>query len=283
VPETRVDSTSETLVPIVPVGRVSAVAGRSRDFVQSLEKGLAVIASFSRDRSIQTPGEVAEQVGISRSTARRILLTLGELGYAVRAQNGFKLTSKVLDLGYSFLPSLRVAEVAQEPLERLADQLGESASMSILAGSEIVYVARVPTRRIMTTALRVGSRLPAYPTAMGRVLLAGLDDAEVEEYLSVVEPKRLTPRTITDRATLGATIALVREEGFALVDQELELDVRSLAAPVVKSHGKVIAAVSVACHAIRVSIGELESEFLPRVRDTALEISSRIRTRDVIR
>jgi IclR family pca regulon transcriptional regulator len=283
MPETHVDSTVETFEPVVSVGRPPVAASRPRDFVQSLEKGLAVIASFSRDRSTQTPGEVAEHLGISRSTARRILLTLGKLGYADRAQHGFKLTGKVLDLGYAFLSSLRVADVAQESLERLVDELGESASMSILAGSEIVYVARVSTSRIMTIALRVGSRLPAWPTAMGRVLLAGLSDAEVERCLSMVELRRLTPHTITDRATLGATIALARREGFALVDQELEIGVRSVAVPVVNGHGKVVAAVNVACHAIRVSIGDIESEFLPRLRAAALEISSRIRAGDVMR
>lgn len=248
-----------------------------------MEKGLAVINSFSQDRSTQTAGEVAEHLGISRSAARRILLTLGELGYASQAHGGFNLTARVLDLGYSFLSSLRVMEIAQQPLERLVDELRESSSMSILDGSEIVYVARVPTKRIMATSLGLGSRLPAYPTAMGRVLLAGLRRGAVEKYFSEVELEPLTPRTVTDPSMLTATIEQVRAEGFALVDQELEIGVRAVAAPVNNSQGEVIAAVDVSCHAVRVSLRELRSEFVPKLLATVGEINVSTRALERIR
>jgi IclR family pca regulon transcriptional regulator len=257
-------------VPIVP-------NERSRDFIQSLERGLAVINSFSRDRQTQTLSEVANEAGLTRATARRILLTLSELGYVRQNGRGFALTPRVLDLGYSFLSSFRVVELAQEPMERLVDEVKESSSLSILDDTEIVYVARVPTTRIMTIALALGSRLPVYPTSMGRVLLAGLPDAEVSEYLTRTELRRLTPHTVTDPIELRARLEEVRAQGFALVDQELEEGVRSIAAPITNSRGDVIAAMNVSCHAARVTVSRMKSEFRPRLVATAEEISSSAR------
>lgn len=250
---------------------------RSRDFIQSLERGLAVINSFSRDRQIQTLSEVANAAGLTRATARRILLTLGELGYVRQNGRGFALTPRVLDLGYSFLSSFRVVELAQEPMERLVDEVKESSSMSILDDTEIVYVARVPTTRIMTIALALGSRLPVYPTSMGRVLLAGLSDDEVSEYLAKTELLALTPHTITDPSELRARLHEVRAQGYALVDQELEEGVRSIAAPITNSRGDVIAAMNISCHASRVTVSRMKSEFRPRLIATAEEISSSAR------
>jgi len=273
VARTRFTSSYEMLDPVDPAGCQPERGQRSRDFIHSLEKGLAVINSFSEDRSTQTASEVAERVGVSRSTARRILLTLHKLGYANRVGGEFELTAKVLDLGYSFLSSLRVAAVAQEPLQRLVDELGETSSMSVLDGTGIVCVARFPTTQIMTTALRLGSRLPAYPTAMGRVLLADLADDAIEAYFSGVELKRFTPHTITDRSTLRAAIEQVRVDGFAVVDQELEIGVRSVAAPIINHRGDVVAAANVSCPAVRVSLSELKSEFLPKLLATVEEIN----------
>ncbi|HEX6220991.1 MAG TPA: IclR family transcriptional regulator C-terminal domain-containing protein [Acidimicrobiia bacterium] len=250
---------------------------RSRDFIQSLERGLAVINSFSRDRQTQTLSEVAQQAGLTRATARRILLTLAELGYVSQSGRGFALTPRVLDLGYSFLSSFRVVELAQQPMERLVDEVKESSSMSILDDTEIVYVARVPTTRIMTIALALGSRLPVYPTSMGRVLLAGLSDDEVSEYLSKTELIQLTPHTVTDPSELRDTLDEVRSRGYALVDQELEEGVRSIAAPITNSRGEVIAAMNISCHASRVTVARMKSEFKPRLLSTAREISASAR------
>lgn len=250
---------------------------RSRDFIQSLERGLAVINSFSRDRQTQTLSEVASEAGLTRATARRILLTLSELGYVRQHGRGFALTPRVLDLGYSFLSSFRVVELAQQPMERLVDEVKESSSMSILDDTEIVYVARVPTTRIMTIALALGSRLPVYPTSMGRVLLAGLSDEEVNEYLAKIELRKLTPHTITDPSELRERLDEVRSQGFALVDQELEEGVRSIAAPITNSRGDVIAAMNISCHASRVTVARMKSEFKPRLIATAEEISSSAR------
>ena len=250
---------------------------RSRDFIQSLERGLAVINSFSRDRQTQTLSEVAQQAGLTRATARRILLTLTELGYVRQNGRGFALTPRVLDLGYSFLSSFRVVELAQQPMERLVDEVKESSSMSILDDTEIVYVARVPTTRIMTIALALGSRLPVYPTSMGRVLLAGSSDDEISDYLAKTELRRLTPHTITDVSELWEKLEEVRAQGFALVDQELEEGVRSIAAPITNSRGDVIAAMNISCHAARVTVGRMKSEFKPRLIATAEEISDSAR------
>jgi IclR family pca regulon transcriptional regulator len=246
---------------------------RSNDFIQSLERGLAVMNSFSRERTNQTLSEVAQVTGLTRATARRVLLTLTELGYVHQSSRSFSLTPKMLDLGYSYLSSLEVVEVAQRPMERLVEEVRESSSMSVLDGSEIVYVARVPTKRIMTIALALGSRLPAYPTSMGRVLLSGLSDSQIDDYIELTRLERLTPRTVTDPDELRSAIDEVRAKGFALVDQELEEGVRSIAAPIFNSRREIIAAINISCHASRVTLEQIRGEFRPKLAATANEIS----------
>lgn len=248
---------------------------RSTDFIQSLERGLAVINSFSREHNPQTLSEVASRTGLTRATARRVLLTLAELGYVSQAGRSFSLTPKVLDLGYSFLSSFKVVDLAQAPMEKLVDQVRESSSMSVLDGDEIVYVARVPTSRIMTIALALGSRLPAYPTSMGRVLLAGLEDADLDAYVKDIAMEQLTPHTVTDRSRFRSVIEQTRADGFALVDQELEEGVRSIAAPIRNGRGEVIAAMNISCHASRVDVERMLTEFKPPLLETAAEISDR--------
>jgi IclR family transcriptional regulator, pca regulon regulatory protein len=213
--------------------------------------------------------------GLTRATARRILLTLAELGYVDQHGRTFSLTPKVLDLGYSFLSSFHILEFAQAPMERLVEKVKESSSMSVLDGSDIVYVARVPTTRIMTISLALGSRLPAYPTSMGRVLLAGLTDAEIDDYVARTKLEKLTKHTVTDHAQFRATLVKTRAQGYALVDQELEEGVRSLAAPILNANGKVMAAMNVSCHATRASVSRMREEFLPHLLATAGEVSDR--------
>ncbi len=248
---------------------------RSGDFIQSLERGLAVINSYSRDRPSQTLSEVAVITGLTRATARRVLLTLTDLGYVQQNGRDFSLTPKVLDLGYSFLSSFHVVELAQPSMERLVDQVKESSSMSILDGSEIVYVARVPTTRIMTIALALGSRLPAYATSMGRVLLAGLPREKAEKYIAETIFEPLTRYTITDKDEFRSVLDGARADGFALVNQELEEGVRSIAAPITNGRGDVIAAMNVSCHASRVSVTRMRSEYKPHLLATAAEVSER--------
>lgn len=249
---------------------------RTPDFIQSLERGLEVMRSFSKDRTSQTLSEVAQHTGLTRATARRILLTLVELGYVHQSSRSFSLTPKVLDLGYSYLSSFKVVELAQQPMERLVDAVRESSSMAVLDGEEIVYVARVPTTRIMTISLAIGSRLPAYPTSMGRVLLAGLPDSELDDFISGAKLEKLTSRTITDRRRLRAAIEKVRFEGYALVDQELEEGLRSIAAPIKNERGDVVAAMNVSCHSSRVKVERMRREFRPHLLEASHEITRRV-------
>lgn len=248
---------------------------RSGDFIQSLERGLSVVNSFSSANPTQTLSEVAERTGLTRATVRRVLLTLAELGYVSQRGRIFSLTPKMLDLGYSYLSSFRVVDLAQAPMEQLVEAVQESSSMAVLDGGEIVYVARVPTKRIMTISLALGSRLPAYPTSMGRVLLSGLSDDELDDYIARTELKKLTPHTVTDRRRLRSLVRQCRDDGVALVDQELEEGVRSIAAPIHNGKGVVIAAMNVSCHASRVDVERMEAEFRPRLLETAAEITSR--------
>jgi IclR family pca regulon transcriptional regulator len=249
------------------------------DFVRSFERGLAVLRAFGPDRPAMTLSEVAQASGLTRAAARRFLLTLERLGYVASDGRRFSLRPRVLELGYAYLSSLPIWELAAPHMRDLVEQLHESSSASVLDDDEIVYVARVPTKRIMTINLVVGSRLPAYPTSMGRVLLAGLPGDALDAYFSRVTLERLTERTVTDEARLRAILAEVAEVGWAIVDQELEEGVRSVAAPLVNADGRAVAALNVSGHATRVTLDTLRRSFLPRVLETAARINADLRAR----
>lgn len=247
------------------------------DVIDSVEKAFRVLESFSAERPRMTVTDAAETAGLSRATARRILLTFQQLGFAESEDGrGFALTPRVLRLGFGYLSALPFWETAQSRMRALADELRESCSMATLDGSEIVYVARVPAARSMSITLSIGSRLPAYATSMGRVLLAGLSEGELEDVLARVPPEPLTERTITERGALHEELARVRAQGYAVVDGEREEGVRSAAAPVRGRGGGVLAAVNVSANAARVSLQELREGFVPRVRDTAEAITTDI-------
>ncbi|MWB97210.1 IclR family transcriptional regulator domain-containing protein [Agromyces seonyuensis] len=226
-------------------------APRDPDFVQSLDRGLAVIRAFGPDRPVLTLSEVARETGMSRAAARRFLHTLVDLGYVGTDGREFHLRPRLLELGYAYLSGLSLPQVAQPHLQHLSDEVHESSSAAILDGHDIVYVARSAVSRIMSVAIGVGTRFPAYATSMGRVLLAGLDDDALDEFLRTADLAPRTTATITDPAELRAELTRVRERGWALVDQELEAGVRSVAAPVRDAAGRVIAAVNVAAPARR--------------------------------
>jgi IclR family pca regulon transcriptional regulator len=248
------------------------------EFVQSLERGLKVIRSFDADHPQLTLSEVAALTGLTRATARRLLLTLEDLGYVTSDGRKFSLTPRVLDIGYAYISSLDIQQVAQPFLEALSERVNESVSVTVLDEGDIIYVARVPTTRIMTISLGLGSRLPAHCTSMGRVLLAELPT----EALHAVVPPALpahTDRTITSRRALEAVLEQVRVQGWALVDQELELGVRSIAAPLRDSAGRAIAAMNVSTHAGRTTVDELHEHFVPALVATAKEISDAIAKR----
>jgi IclR family pca regulon transcriptional regulator len=256
---------------------VAESAERPAGYVQSLDKGLAVIRCFSAAAPRLTISEVARETGLTRAAARRFLITLQALGYVGSHGRQFFLTPRVLRLGYAYLSSLSVADVAQAHLEQLADVVHESCSASVLDGSDIVYVARAATKRIMTISLSVGTRLPAHPTSMGRVLLAGLPDDRLNAYVEAVPLAKLTDRTIVDRDTLRAELEKTRIRGWCMVDQELEDGVRSVAVPVHDDTGRVVAAVNTSAHAARVPLSRLQKHFLPRLRECASAIDAELR------
>jgi IclR family pca regulon transcriptional regulator len=252
---------------------VGEVAAEKKQYLQSLERGMAVIQVFSRDHPALTLSEVARLTGTTRATARRILLTLEKLGHVRSDGRLFSLTPRVLSLGWAYLSSLNLWEIAQPLMEDLVQKTKESCSAATLDLPDIVYVARVPTRRIMTIALGVGTRLPAHATSMGRVLLAGLPDAELERFLAETPLESFTDRTVTHPGLLRAIVEEVRRQGWALNDQELEIGLRSIAAPIKGADGRTIAALNVSAAAPRVTLEELDQRFLPALLETADMIS----------
>lgn len=247
---------------------------RGGEFVQSLERGLSVIRAFGAERPALTLSEVARVTGLSRAAARRFLHTLVELGYMGTDGRQFHLRPRVLELGYAYLSSLGLSEVAQPHLEALSLEVGESSSVAVLDQSDIVYVARFATHRIMTTTIRVGTRFPAHVTSLGRAMLAFGDVAETDAILAEVDWTPLTPHTITDPDELRAELATVRAQGWAFVDQELEEGLRSLAMPLRDGSGQVVAAVNVSVPVRRGSIDEVVGQLLPALKRAAREIEA---------
>lgn len=256
---------------------MSEKPAQSSDYVQSLERGLAVIRAFDAEHREMALSEVARSTGLTRAAARRFLLTLVKLGYVNYASGRFSLRPRVLELGYAYLSSLSLPQVALPHMEALVAQVNESCSISVLDDTDVVYVARVPTRRIMSITLAVGTRLPAFVTSMGRVLLAGLSDDELDERLGRIDIVPLTSRTVKDEDGLRAILATVRRQGYAATDQELEEGLRSLAVPIHAGSGAVTAALNVSVHASRASMGVLRREFLPLALHTAAAIEEDLR------
>jgi IclR family transcriptional regulator, pca regulon regulatory protein len=252
----------------------AGLTARSSDFVQSLDRGLAVIRAFGPDRERLSLSEVARVTGLTRAAARRFLLTLVKLGYVRNDGREFSLRPRVLELGYAYLSGLALPEVAAPHMEELVARLHESSSISVLDGHQIVYVVRVPTKRIMTVAISVGTRFPAYATSMGRVLLAQLADDELERYLAEVTFERLTSRTVTNPARLRTIVREAARQGYAIVDQELEEGLRAVAAPIRGAADVGTAAINVSAHASRVSMGAMRGQILPALLETARQIEA---------
>jgi IclR family pca regulon transcriptional regulator len=244
------------------------------DHVQSLTRGLAVIRAFSATEPELTLSQVARATGLSRAAARRFLITLADLGYVRSDGRLFALTPRVLELGYAYLSSLSLPEVADPHLERLAAEVHESASVAVLDGEDVVYVARVATARIMRVTISIGTRFPAYCTSMGRVLLAALPPGQLDDYLERADLRRLTSRTIVLPAALRAELDQVRGRGWAMVDQELEEGLRSIAAPIRDRSGRTVAAVNVSTHASRTTLQAAARTLLPPLLATATKIEA---------
>lgn len=246
-------------------------------YVQSFARGLAVLRSFGADAPAQTLSEVAERAELTRAGARRILLTLLHLGYVEAEGRLFRLTPKVLELGFAYLSSLPVWNQAQPVMEELVESLRQSCSAAVLDGAEIVYVLRVPAHKIMSINLGVGSRLPAYCTSMGRVLLAGLPAATLRERLAGMELLPLTPHTIVDPERLQEAIEQARIQGWCMVREELEPGLVSLAAPIVDRNGRVVAAINISGQVNNPSPASLLENCLPKLLAAAAKINMLVR------
>ncbi|MFD1541158.1 IclR family transcriptional regulator domain-containing protein [Nonomuraea guangzhouensis] len=244
------------------------------DFIEALARGLDVIRVFRPGRPVMSLTEVAAAAGLARPTARRILLTLQELGYARTEQGGFALTPRVLELGVSYIRSMGLWEVARPHLERLVTQTHESCSIAQLDGSDIVYVARVAVPKIVALSVQIGTRFPALQTSLGKVLLAALSPAEVDRVLAEPSRSGIEPRWQPDAKEREAVLRAVRAKGWAMTDEQLALGIRSVAAPLRDGLGNVIAAVNVNAHAAETSIEKLTEEHLPLLLKTASAISA---------
>ncbi len=261
-------------LPVTQAAEIQSFAG-DPNFMASLARGLAVIRAFTQQRRHLTIAQLSQRTGIPRAAVRRCLYTLSALGY-VASEDGrsYALRPRILALGHAFLSSIPLVYAVQPLLDQITSTLHESSSMAVLEGDEILYLARSSTTtRLLSIELGIGSRLPAYCTSMGRVLLAGLSATELDAYLSRVPLVKLTGRTVSTSGELKDALQAVRRNGYCVVDQELEVGLRSIAVPVHDHTGRAVAAINVGTQSSRVSVSEMESRFLPPLRSAAHELA----------
>jgi IclR family pca regulon transcriptional regulator len=269
--DTVADDASEEVIPDTDKSR------RHSNFVQSLDRGLAVLRAFGPEHSQLTLSDVARSTGLTRAAARRFLLTLVQLGYVTMDKRLFWLSPRVLELGFGYLSGLGLSDIAVPHMEELVAAVQESSSIAVLDGDDIVYVVRVPTKRIMAVTITVGTRFPAYCTSMGRVLLSTLSDEALTDYLRRVVLTPLTERTVSDPERLAAFVEQTRSQHYCVVDQELEDGLRSAAVPIFDGRGKPFAALNVSVHASRVTLDELRGRYLTELRSCADRINADLR------
>jgi IclR family transcriptional regulator, pca regulon regulatory protein len=282
-PASRLDALRKDVLNILPAGvltvseQIDQYSG-DPNFMTSLARGLAVIQAFSQRQCQLTVSQISTKTGFSRAAVRRCLYTLTKLGFAASDDSRhFHLRPRVLALGHSYISSMPLAAMAQPILENVSHILHESCSVATLDRTDIVYIARANVTRIMSIDLVVGSRLPAFCTSMGRVLMADLPAEKLDEFLAGVEFKRYTERTVANAEKLRQILRLVQRNGYSIVDQELESGLRSMAVPIRDSAGRVVAALNVGAHAQRVSIQDLQVRFLPHLNAAAQELSLIVR------
>jgi IclR family pca regulon transcriptional regulator len=245
------------------------------NFMASLARGLAVIRAFAQQPNNQTIAQLSHKTGIPRAAVRRCLYTLGQLGYVAANERHFSLAPKILALGHAYLSSTPLVASALPFLDQVNAKVHESCSVAVLDEEEIVYVARSSnTTRIMAIDLKPGSRLPAYCSSMGRVLLANLPPAVLDDYIAKVKLRPYTERTVTSKEKLLEILTQVREKGYAIIEQELEMGLRSIAVPIRDGHERVVAAMNVGAHAVHMSTRELETRALPALRAAAQELGA---------
>jgi IclR family pca regulon transcriptional regulator len=268
---------SVTSEPHATARRATASAERETDFVQSLQRGLAVIRAFDAENPALTLSDVAKITGLARAAARRFVLTLVELGYMRADGRLFRLSPRVLELGRPYLTTLSLPEIAGPHLRDFVEEVQESSSVATLDGTDILYVAHVSAKRIMSVSVPVGTRDPAFATSLGRALLAGQGDETLAAMLEGMQLPKITDATIVEPKALLAELQQIRRQGYVLVDQELEEGLRALAVPLHGEQGEVTAAVNVAVHASRWSIERILEELLPRLREIAAAIEADVR------
>lgn len=243
------------------------------DYVSALARGLEVIRAFTRSQPRMTLSEVAERTGMHRAAARRILLTLVREGYAATDGKQFRLRPKILELGFSALSSLEICDVAQPVLNEMAEKLQESCFAAVLDDGVTVYVARASARRVINVGINVGNRAPAYAGSTGRVLLSGLPERELDAYIAGVKLEKFTPRTVTSKVKLREIIDETRRQGWSIVDEELEVGLRSISVPIRDRAGSITAALNVCCPSARVTPDDMRTRILTELLDSAQRIS----------
>lgn len=254
-----------------PADQIDAFAG-DPDFMVSLARGLAVICAFDADHVKLTVAQASERTGLSRSAARRCLYTLQCLGYVGMDGSSFYLKPRIVALGHMHLMRIPISSSAQPALDRVARELGETCTLAVLDEQDIVFVAHSAKTALISVNLAVGSRMPAYATANGRVLLGALPEHDLETYLAKVRLSRLTENTVSGKKELRERIDRARQDGFALVDQEFDLKIRSIAVPL-RQGGRIVASMSIAVPAERVSAGQLRTEYLPALCAASAEFA----------
>jgi IclR family pca regulon transcriptional regulator len=254
-----------------------ARSGADRELVHSVLRLFEVLKSFRRERPRMTLSEVAEYAGLTRASARRFLLTLVHAGYAETDGKRFTLTPRLLELGHAVMAGSSVWDIARPVLAGLSERMGESCYGAVLDGPEVLYVLHIPSaRHLINVDLRVGSRTPAYCSSVGRVLLAGLTPAAAERALAAIRPEARTPKTITAKGKLVEAVEQARRQGWCIVDEELELGLRSLSVPLRGRGGVTVGAINICGPASRVSLEELRTSFLGGLLEAAARIQASI-------
>jgi IclR family transcriptional regulator, pca regulon regulatory protein len=246
------------------------------DFLEALARGLRIMQAFNRDRRQLTLSDIARLVDLPRASVRRTLHTLVHLGFAETDGRVFRLTPRILTLASAYLTSNAIADVLQPAVERLTAEVGEACSAAVLDGDDVIMIAHAAPNRVINLTAQIGFRLPAVSSSLGRVLLAAFDDRELESRLTRTKPEKLTPATAVDRVGLRQAIRKVREDGYSLVDQEVELGFRSISVPLRRLDGRVIASLNIGAHSRRCPTDTMRNVFLPKLRALATELQSQM-------
>jgi IclR family transcriptional regulator, pca regulon regulatory protein len=267
--------------PIMPTIHRSAaeqalIDASGPDFLEALARGLRVIEAFNREHKQLTLSDVAKLVDLSRASVRRTLHTLVQLGFAEADDRWFRLTPRVLNLARAYLQSNAISDIMQPALERLSEQIGESCSAAVLDGEDVMMIAHASPKRIIPVSAQIGFRLPAVATSLGRVLLAALPDRDLEDFLAPVHPEKITKFTVTGKDELRKAIIKVRHDGYSVADQEVEIGFRSIALPLKKLDGRVIAALNIGVHSERTPLKAMHSHFFPKLRALADELQQQL-------